>query len=249
MEEIAAFSASLRDALSSKVNKKVSEEELFAAVLAERLGKVNDSFANVIETITNELEETSDGAGVEDMTVNLLNGLVKEEKLSKEVADTLYSEAFALSQLDDDKESLFDGRGGPGDRTVATMERDGALQRAQLSFSELGEGLEVKSRSLKPEVGDNKGFLYKPVSDTTGKLVILSPTELSGEIAKVRIREVEGRFEEIGKFSGNGNGGRDHFRFSKSGSSYRAPLIVEFTLNSGATREILIKDSGERYEE
>lgn len=91
------------------------------------------------------------------------------------------------------------------------------------------------------------GDLYKPKSDSSGKLVTLSPVLgaphylfealPTGELEDTRIQykhtdnsittwnvvrpiHKKGAFIEKGVFSGNGNGGRDHYRYSKSGSEY-----------------------------
>lgn len=112
--------------------------------------------------------------------------------------------------------------------------------------------------------------LYKPTSDSDGKLVVLSlalgqkpklyealPTgqledttliykSKGGSITTWNVKRPvhkKGRFIEAGRYSGNGNGGRDHWRFKKSGSKYPTPLILQI----GSTQYLII-ESGARHE-
>lgn len=89
--------------------------------------------------------------------------------------------------------------------------------------------------------GDNT-FLWKPVSESNGKLVVLIPANLSGSpVGTVIVND-----NESGKYSGNHNGNRDHFRFSKPGSAYGNAVTV--TLNkSGKTREWIVPNGSQRY--
>lgn len=88
------------------------------------------------------------------------------------------------------------------------------------------------------------GFLWKPVSESTGKLVVL--TEGSSEAKIYRAVEdsnnpgeyTKGDFIEKGNFASIANGGRHHYRFSKPGSGY-GPEPVFFD-------NVLIKDPSAR---
>jgi hypothetical protein len=112
--------------------------------------------------------------------------------------------------------------------------------------------------------------LYKPASDSDGKAVVLSlslgqhpklyealPTgELEdatltykskdGTITNWDVKRPvhkKGRFIEAGRYSGNGNGGRDHWRFRKAGAKYPTPMILQI----GGT-EYLLVEAGARHE-
>lgn len=112
--------------------------------------------------------------------------------------------------------------------------------------------------------------LYKPMSDSDGKAVVLSlslgqqpklfeaiPTgKLEGATITYRKKDggiknwevkrpmhKKGRLIEAGRYSGNGNGGRDHWRFKKAGSKYPTPMILQI----GGT-EYLIVESNARHE-
>jgi hypothetical protein len=112
--------------------------------------------------------------------------------------------------------------------------------------------------------------LYKPQSDSDGKAVVLSlrigqqaklyealPTgELQdaklqykhkdGRIVEWNVRRPvhkKGRFIEAGRYSGNGNGGREHWRFKKSGGGYPSIMILQI-----GDVEYLIVESITRHE-
>lgn len=84
-----------------------------------------------------------------------------------------------------------------------------------------------------PLVGVPVGFLWKPISDSTGKLAVLVP-------AGAGVVYVSG---SAGDYGGNGNGGRDHYRFPQSGGAYGMNVNVTFGSNS-----VIIPDGSLRYE-
>lgn len=84
-------------------------------------------------------------------------------------------------------------------------------------FAEGGAGLQISGGggSSEPGIplpGAPQGFLWKPVSDSTGTLAVLVP-ENGGHGGCI----VNG---DSGKFTGTGNGGRAHYRFGKPGGAY-----------------------------
>jgi hypothetical protein len=100
--------------------------------------------------------------------------------------------------------------------------------------------------SLLPKGG---GFLWKPTSDKNGDLVILLPKKLTGKAQEVRVLSPDGK-KTLGKgrYSGVGNGDREHFRFSKPGSAYPDKAIVYIKLEDGTTRHLRINDTSRRIE-
>ena len=70
------------------------------------------------------------------------------------------------------------------------------------------------------------GFLWKPRSESDGKLVILLPGSLRGR-SGLRCKIVGAFGEEEGRFTGDThNGARPHFRFSRPGSGYGTNIQV-----------------------
>jgi hypothetical protein len=100
--------------------------------------------------------------------------------------------------------------------------------------------------SLLPKGG---GFLWKPISDKNGDLVVLLPKKLTGKVQEVRVLSADGKKTlGKGKYSGIGNGDREHFRFSKPGSAYPDRSIVYIKLEDGTTRHLRINDTNRRIE-
>jgi hypothetical protein len=94
----------------------------------------------------------------------------------------------------------------------------------------------------------NGEFLWKPQSEKDGKLAIVLPKALTGKVKSVKILSADKtKTLATGKFSGVGNGDREHFRFSKSGGSYPDGAVVVITLEDGSKRNVVIKDSAARY--
>lgn len=112
--------------------------------------------------------------------------------------------------------------------------------------------------------------LYKPQSDSDGKAVVLTLTPgvkaklyealPTGQLqdAKIEYKHKDGRIVqwnvkrpahrkgkliEVGRYAGNGNGGREHWRFSKPGEAYPKFMILEI-----GDREYLLVESITRHE-
>jgi hypothetical protein len=103
----------------------------------------------------------------------------------------------------------------------------------------------------KPNIGSalkkTGEFLWKPVSESDGKLAIVLPKELTGKVKEVRVLSPDGKKSLAkGRFSGVANGDREHYRFSKPGAQYPDGAIVIITLENGSKRYVKIKDSSAR---
>ena len=85
------------------------------------------------------------------------------------------------------------------------------------------------------------GFLWKPVSESNGNLVVLFPKDFTETFQSVTVNG------ESGNFSGFANGDRQHWRFSKSGAEYEAPAIVK-AISMGGECEWVIPNPSERTE-
>ncbi|MCK6552015.1 hypothetical protein L6R52_39655, partial [Myxococcota bacterium] len=92
------------------------------------------------------------------------------------------------------------------------------------------------------------GFLWKPVSDSDGRLAILTPEKLTGQIAGVSVKDPSGRVIESGRPAGVGNGDREHFRFSRPGGAFPPGSVVEIKLKNGETVNYTIPNPSERYD-
>ena len=96
--------------------------------------------------------------------------------------------------------------------------------------------------------GAGSGFLWKPISDSDGKLAVLLPQELTGKVSGVKILSPSGEAVATGRNTGVGNGDREHFRFDRQGGAFPDGAIVEITLTSGETRRVEINETSSRVE-
>ncbi len=106
---------------------------------------------------------------------------------------------------------------------------------------------DVGGRQAIPMDGPN-GFLFKPVSDSDGKLAVLLPERMTGRAESVVIKDATGNVLDRGRFTGVGNGDREHLRFSKPGERYGQNVIVEITLKDGRKVQYQIPDPSKRHD-
>lgn len=89
------------------------------------------------------------------------------------------------------------------------------------------------------------GFLWKPVSESDGNLVILLPNALRGKVNGCTVIYSGG--SEAGRFAGDThNGDRPHYRFSKSGAAYGQNITVVASLTAGGDETWSIPNGAER---
>lgn len=76
-------------------------------------------------------------------------------------------------------------------------------------------------------------FLWKPVSESDGRLVVLIPNKYNNQINQVYVVTPDGQRVQ-GRFAGNtSNGQRGHFRFDRPGESFPPGSYVEMSLDNG----------------
>lgn len=263
------FESTLKALLAVDGKNQASEEEVFSALVQERIKstKGDDALKKFNELLAQSKEAMKKPDGfipVEDATKDALRKFRDSGAVSKEDADSIYSHAFAAAQLDDNKEALFDDRGGPGDTSVSVASMEQALLSSRTKVSAFEAGTEKFTvRSLDEASAGKPGgisgghhssepgggaFLFKPVSDSDGKLAVLLPPKLSGLVAGVRLVGPNGEVLESGRYAGNGNGGRDHFRFNRPGGGYPDGLSVEVALKTGEIVRYLIRETSQRTE-
>ena len=93
----------------------------------------------------------------------------------------------------------------------------------------------------------NGEFLWKPASDKDGKLAILLPKGLTGKVKGVQVLSPDGTSVLAkGKYAGNGNGDREHFRFNKPGGEFPDGAIVVITMENGTKQQVTIKETSNR---
>ena len=262
------FDQTLRALIAPEQGSKVSEEELFSALVQERIKKTKgegalSEFTTLFTNAKNRLRKADGYVPVEEATKQALIEFRDSQKLSKEETDKIYSESFAAAQLDDNKEALFDGRGGANDPTIAvsTMEQALLLSRTKIegfdsgsskadirSVEEAATGKAFATPGTAAATGGDAGFLFKPVSESDGKLVVLLPSRLTGLVSGLSIVGPDGQVLESGRYRGVGNEGREHFRFNKPGGQYANGSTIQAKLVTGEIVRYLISNTSQRTE-
>jgi hypothetical protein len=94
------------------------------------------------------------------------------------------------------------------------------------------------------------GGVWKPVSESDHKLVILINTRFRGHVTRLALyRAGSNELLEEGRFVGDThNGCRPHFRFSKPGSGYGADIVIRVTVRDGTWRDHHIPDGARRWD-
>lgn len=275
------FTKLMQDILSPGTDNKVSEEDLFAGLIQERIKalKGEEALTKFKKLFDEEKASNTKKDGyipVEVAARSALKRFVASGELTKEEGDKMHSEAFGAAQLDNNKLSLFDGIGGANDPTKAVelMEKAILMAKTKLEAFEKGtETADVKKldddynpwagvaagaqrshSSSAANSGPSKAmdgpdnFLFKPVSDSDGRLVVLLPKNLTGDINGVTLKNRRGKEIEAGMYRGIGNGDREHFRFRSPGQDYPKNIIVEVELKNGETKTYKIPDPSKRYD-
>jgi hypothetical protein len=266
------FEASMMQTLQVDANGMVNEEEMQYAIVRFLLQGESPESAEIFSQVFSG--SLNVGLEIEDAVKVALSELVDSGVLAVDKAEIFNGVSFQAAQLDSDTSALFDSRGGPGDNTIAVMDFASAVKKAgEYLESVANGGIEVESRSLQapsnvaPQSGGQLGamgagissgsgasmggFLWKPQSESDGRLVVLLPPALTGNVVSAGIYSSlpasESSKIEEGRFSGDThNGGRAHFRFSNSGGAYPDGAYVVAQLRDGSEVSFQIKDSSSR---
>ncbi len=281
------FEQVLTRMLTPNGQNEVSEEELFAGILGERITKLKGdeagvAFSEKLAASKESLKRHDGFVSVEEAARAAMKELVADGTLTESEASGMHAQAFKAAQLDDNHEALFDNRGGPGDPTIAVSQLEAALLSARTIIEKIdsgedtiGElGLSVGNTGLpnvkvttlddgtlssstitdatdvekgNPQDGP-EGFLFKPISESNGNLVVLMPHRLKEQIESVLLRDLDGNEIETGKSTGYANGDREHFRFSKPGGEYGSDITVEAKFKDGSVEQFSIPNPSERYD-
>ena len=258
----------LSNLLSADKNGNINEEQLQSAIvqyLLEKKGKLKGKKLGdaYLQELTKSL---ASGKPLEGAVKAALKALVDKGLISEAQAEEINGISFNAAQLDNNLEALYDLKSSANDSTIAVMEIEKAVSKAMTSISESSStdsSGEIPSRSLDAisnsvsvnsssgSSNHGNGFLWKPISESNGNLVVLFPPNLTGNISSAGIYSslppsYENLIEE-GDFSGdNHNGGRAHFRFSKPGGSYPDGVYVVAQLSNGESATFEIENSSSR---
>jgi len=263
------FKNFLMRALGGEGQSETNEEELFAAIIEQRLEAINPDAANHYRGQKAELMTSmarSDGyVSVEDVAKTALRSTMEAGLIDEATASQVQAHSFSAAQLDDNLNALYDSRGSGDDPTIATAAIDDALSRVQRALERidsgeeevpdlpLDESTESGDISGTQELDGEGGFLWKPESESDGNLVVLLPTELRGEIERVEIHSENPPTEESklaeGRFAGDEhNGERLHYRFETPGAEYGSEIFLTAYKTNGDVINWFIANGAERQD-
>jgi hypothetical protein len=256
-----SFEEMLNTILQADSNGQVNEEQLFAAVINERIStkkgeEAASAYRELFTSYQQELQWENGYVPVEQAAGKALEGLVEQGILMQSEAESINAQAFKAAQIDDKTDILYDSLGS----TVAVTLVDLAIQSAEketnlfdsgqkdagsmpINTSYIGSTNEGTAGTF--QGGD--GFLYKPVSESTGNLVILLPASMKGDVASLDLVDSSGEVLESGDTNATYEDGRPIFRFNEPGSAYPDGLVVRVTMDDGTTKEYTIPDSAKRW--
>lgn len=280
------FDSVLTRILSPLGAEEISEEELFAGIMQERISQLKGEeagtkFSEKLAAKKSELARPDGVVSAEEAARAAMEAMVADGTVTEAEAASIHAQSFKAAQLDDNKEALFDNRGGPGDPTIAMAKLEAALLSARTVIEKIDSGEEAAGE-LGLDIGNTglpnikvttmedgtmtgtsstigtaeegnpmdgaEGFLFKPISESNGNLVVLLPAALSKQIESVVLKDSEDNELEQGTATGIANGDREHFRFSKPGGEYPENLIVEAKLKDGSLKTYKIADPSQRYD-
>ena len=221
-------------------------------------------------SISNESRESSSSGGA---SLSLLDGLRDNYANSNSaVKDTAKDQAGADDakakspdqKLEDVKNTIDSLKGLKGEELAAKLEEikktdpelaaylEKMLKKDDKATDDKKEVAEAKPAEKTNGGGDDgapsETFLWKPVSDSDGKLVILLPTSISASSVSISGPSGNDTVQKGGRNGSRGNGQREHYRFDKSGKDMQGPVQVTVALENGGTKTINIAKPAERNE-
>ncbi len=247
--------------VSADKNGNINEEQLQSAIVQYLLGKKDSKLGKAyLQELSKSLAGGKPLAGAVKAA---LKSLVQKGLITEAQAEEINGMSFDFAQLDNNLSALYDSKGSAGDDSIAIMEMEKAVSKAMSSINEASSLDQASSRSLEAisnsvsinnsssSSNNGNGFLWKPISESNGNLVVLFPPNLTGNISSAGIyTSLPPSYENLvekGSFSGdNHNGGRAHFRFSKPGGAYPDGVYVVAQLNNGQSATFEIDNSSSR---
>ena len=134
------------------------------------------------------------------------------------------------------------------DQAIAQAQAEEQQQQESSSSNDSSSGSSSTASASSSSGGGSGGFLWKPISEGDGNLVVLLPSSLRGRVNGASI-ERGGSTVERGRFTGDThNGNRPHYRFSRPGAAYGSGLTLRAFLSGGGTQAWSIPNGASRVE-
>jgi len=237
------------DSTNLDVNGAVALVERTQGRTADLLSGYGDS-VNVLAGVIEEAVErdrsggfffaTGNGSDVSEAFAHYMGGQVSQQKRSYEyfssVNFTGSYEAVAtdyVNSLDSGLEKL--------DEIKALLERD---EDGKADAHVESGNIVVDAPAATPSsLEGSQRFLWKPVSDTTGKIVVLLPAkhnEVANSGGKLKVNDKYFRYSSIA------NGNRSHWRGGAPGSSYGSNISVVLEAKDGSKVDSWVVANGSK---
>jgi len=265
-----AFSTILSDFLPAGTDEEINEEQLFSAIIAQRLESLKGkdavtAYQDAFEKHLSAMKYPSGYEPVEDAARAALNDLSEDGVLSLEEAESVHAQSFQAAQLDNNHDVLYDSLGS----TTAVTMVEIALQSSSEALAGFDSGDKNAGRMSLKYMQDSgssiagvssveggqtvnaaigSGFLFKPVSEGDGNLVVLLPSSMSGQVAGVTIKDSSGQVLDQGTGLGDYDDGRPLFRFHSPGGGYPSNITVSALMSDGEEYNYSIPAPSQRYE-
>ncbi|MCB9030271.1 MAG: hypothetical protein H6619_04405 [Deltaproteobacteria bacterium] len=207
----------------------------------------------------------------------LLRGFYRRNKISEESYNEIKAYAFGKAQLDQDPTLLSKERVESSGDTSALRSLSNAINSFEVNQAatpEVMQDFDLKHLAPLKEIAQQKniadpspsaevnaseeaisvdksvlnGFVWKPVSEKDGKLVVLLPSSFIGKVAEVNIINPQGKEIAEGKYDGINNGFRPHFRFGNAGGSYPDGSILEIKMLEGGSFHYTVAETSNRID-
>jgi len=263
-----SFADYMKSVMGKTDGQQVNEEELFSALVEKQLAADSSAAADAFRAKKSEymvsMADAKGHAQIEDVTIASLQGIADEGVIDQTRAEEINSIAFRGAQIDDNFSAIYDSIGSGQDTTVALDELASALARSEAVMKGIESGeIDVSPLSLTASssssgstsgaqnVDGTGGFLWKPVSESDSKLVVVLPTELKGSIDRVEVHSGLPPTSEtlLGQARASGeldSDGRPFFRFGEAGGSYGSNVQLVVFKNNGEILNWSIDDGSQR---
>jgi len=129
---------------------------------------------------------------------------------------------------------------GSGDERSDRVRGDGPTKKAPMPNQDDDDSPSTPTSADYPHIA-GRGILWKPVSDSDGKLAVLLNSSYGNP--GVRVLSMQGNTIETGRFVYYSNPDRATYRFSRSGGSFPKPCLLQV-----GSQRYLVPDGARRYE-
>lgn len=263
--------STLNEMLTADSNGNVNEEQLYAAVIYERLATTKgDTVAQKFEErylAQQKNFERADGyVYLENAAEAALESMSNEGLLTLEEAETINGEAFMAAQLDSNTSALYDSLGN----TMAVAMIEMAIESAEAAITQIDDGTSTAERlafdgnntisdqsdsamaSGESDSGTfisgeySDGLIWKPASNSNGDVVIILNSSLENKIDSITLYDKNGSKIEETNVDRLDDDNRSIIFFDKPGSAYPDNMTIQVALSDGDEIQYLVKDPANR---